>query len=513
MLNEIGAILKDPGGKLNIALIYPNTYRVGMSNLGFQTMYRVFNEHQGIVCERFFADCERSVEAHRPLSDFPVLAFSLSYELDAIEMIRILMKNRITPRVAHRGGRPVLIAGGSAVTLNPEPIADAVDILHLGDGEPLPGILHDAYTHSSSYSEFIDALVGTDGIYIPSRTYPRAADDFSTGFSGPTPMISLVDPLDIPAHSTVLSKQATFGDMFMVETARGCPYRCGFCTAREIYAPFRPVSLARLTEIFDKAQPFRLKVGLVSTSLNNHPEASRIFQEITGRGMKIAPPSLRLGILSEELLDALRTSAVLGVTLAPETGSEDLRYATGKRISNQTVLEDIRMLIEAGIRDVKLYFMVGIPGEQSHHIDATIDLIKRIRQTFIRVSRGNKKLGTVSVSINTMVPKPHTRFEREPMISPDEARSRIRKIVRAMKGQSNVSVSFEGPKWAYLQALFSRGDRSVLDLIELLARNEKTPWQEILRQWPKNSDFYALRERTSSEVLPWSFYRLACEGT
>jgi len=512
-LSERGSIRKDPGGRLNIALVYPNTYRVGMSNLGLQTMYRLFNEHQGMLCERFFTDIDGSVETGRPLSEFPIIAFSSSYELDWIEMLRVMLRNRIQPRASLRNGHPIVIGGGSALTLNPEPVADLFDLVFLGDGEPLPDLLRDVYTHSSSYDEIFDGLAGHAGIYIPTRTYPLLEGDELIGFAGPKPELSIVNPLEVPAHTTVVAEQATFGDMFMVETARGCPFRCRFCTAREIYAPFRPVPLANLVEIVEKAEPFGLKIGLVSTSLNNHPEAPQIFTEITGRGLKISPPSLRLGMISDELITALATSRVNGVTLAPETGSEQLRYAMGKHISDQTILEDISSLISAGIRDIKLYFMVGVPGETHHHIDATINLIRRIRQSFIHVSRGNRTLGTVSVSLNTLVPKPHTRYEREVMISPGDARSSIQKIVRALKKHSNITVSFEGPKWAYLQAIFSRGDRTVLDLIESFARDETRPWREVLRSWQKNPDFYALRGRDLGEVLPWSFYRLACEGS
>lgn len=508
MLDETGSVIKDPGGKLNIALVYPNTYWVGMSNLGVHTMYRVFNDHPGICCERFFLDHERSVESGRALQDFHIIAFSISYELDWIYMVQILMKNRIEPKAADRGGSPIVMAGGSAVTMNPEPVADAVDMFFLGEGETLVDILYEAFTEGGTYNGFLDRLQNTPGVYVPARTTPVTHGDTIVGHSGPSPVLSVVNPLKTPGHTAIITEQTVFKDMYMMEIARGCPYQCRFCTAREIYSPFRPVKIEDLKPVLDTAQGFGKKIGLVSTSLNNHPQSAALFEEINSRGMKIAPPSLRLGMIKADLLGALRESKVTGVTVAPETGSEALRKSIGKGIDNDTIISDVHALISCGVKDLKLYFMVGLPGEDSADIDALIDLVKRIRQSFIHVSKGNKRLGKLSVSINTMVPKPHTPYERVEMIGVAEAKERIRKITKALKRQSNVTVSYEGPKWAYLQALLARGDRKVLDVIIEMAKRDAGQWQEVLRQWPRNPDYYALRCRPDDEVLPWSFYTL-----
>ncbi len=507
MWNEAGTVLKEPGGRLNIALVYPSTYWVGMSNLGLQQMYRLFNEHPGILCERFFTDSPRSVEAHRPLSDFHLVAFSISYEMDFIEAVRILSENGITIPARQRLGRPIVMAGGSALTMNPEPLADACDICFLGDGDSLPEKLHAAFTRSSGYEEFLERMGPADGVYLPARVRPAYEGDTLASLEGRPPRLSLVNPLTEPARTSVVTRDTAFGDMYLVETARGCPFSCAFCSAREVYSPYRPVSLDRLCSILDEAAGHRDKVGLVSASLNNHPEAAVLFAEIRRRGLKMAPPSLRSGMIGPELLAALADSGVKGVSLAPETGSEHLRFSAGKNIRNETILDDVRSLVEAGIRDLKLYFMVGLPGEELADLDETIDLIKRIRQTFLKTSRGNRKIGTVAVSVNTFVPKPHTPFERQPMVEPGQARSRIKRIETGLKKESNVQVSFEGPKWAYLQALLARGDRRLLGLITELAGHDASSWHRLLKRWPLNPDYYALRERGETELLPWSFLR------
>jgi radical SAM superfamily enzyme YgiQ (UPF0313 family) len=512
MWTETGTIRKDPGGKLNVALVYPSTYWVGMSNLGFQQMYRLLNAHPGILCERFFSDRERSVETGRPLSAFHIIAFSISYELDYIEAVRILARSGVRVSSTERAGSPLVMAGGAAVTMNPEPFAQACDICFLGDGETLPENLHDAFATSPDLGEFLLRMEQAPGVYLPGRTRPVLEGEAITGFEGPLPRFSRVQNLTDPARTCVFTRDTAFGDMFLVETARGCPFSCAFCSAREIYAPYRSVPLANLSPVLDEAARHRDKVGLVSTSLNNHPQAPAIFAGIRERGLKVAPPSLRAGMIGPELLDAMTASGVKGATLAPETGSDELRFSTGKRMPTGTILEDVRSLVSAGIRDIKLYFMVGLPGETPSHLDATVDLVKRVRQVFIQVSRGNRRIGTVSASINTFVPKPHTPFERHAMIDPGEAKARIRHIARSLSRESNVSVSFEGTKWSYLQALVSRGDRRLFGLMQELSARDASSWHRFLKQWPRNPDYYALRERAEDEVLPWSFLRGACHA-
>jgi radical SAM superfamily enzyme YgiQ (UPF0313 family) len=508
MSDETGAIRKDPGGRLNVALVYPNTYWVGMSNLGVHTMYRVLNDNPAIVCERFFLDSERSVESGRRLSDFHVVAFSVSYELDWVNLLAILMKNGIPLKARDRGGSPLVMAGGAAATINPEPVAEVLDLCFLGEGEPLADAFAQAYTESTGREAFLDSLSRVPGVYIPERLTPVYQGDTLTGFEGARPGISVMEPFDSPGYSVVLTDKTVFQDMFLAEIARGCPYHCKFCTAREIYAPFRPAPLESLEPVFQKARASGKKLGLVSTSLNNHPQLASILARIRELGMGIAPPSLRLGMISEDLLSYLEESRVNSVTLAPEVGSDALRRSLGKAAGNDDILRDVTSLVSRGVRDIKLYFLVGVPGETLDDVDAVIDLTKHVRQVFIQVSRGNRRLGKISLSVNTMVPKPHSRYQRLPMLEPDEAKARIKRIVKGLSRVSNVTVSFEGPKWAYLQALISRGDRRVLDVLTEMAGRDQGKWQQVLRSWHLNPDWYVLRERGEDEVLPWSFYSL-----
>jgi len=506
MPNEKGTVLKDPGGKLNIALVYPNTYWVGMSNLGLHTIYRVLNEHPGIVCERFFLDKTRSIEHSRPLQDFHIIAFTVSYELDLINVIKILISNKIPVKSAARSGRQIIVAGGPAITLNPEPLADAMDICFLGDGETIADKFHSAFFSSNTYDQFLDKLADENGIYIPSRTLPIESEGTICGFKGPEPLISTIKPINIPAHTQIVTRNTVFNDMFMLEIARGCPWQCKFCSAKAVYSPFRPIALDVLEKHFVKALKSGLKLGLVSAALNDYPKNKMLYNKIIDMGLKIAPPSLRHGRISDSLIELLKASRVKGITLAPEAGSEMLRYAIGKRISDDTILSDVYRLVSAGVRNIKLYFIIGLPDEKLHDVDAIIDLTKRIRHIFIKVSRGNRNLGSITLSVNTMVPKSHTPYERKPMLNIREAKFRIKRIAKALRSVSNTFVTYEGPKWAYFQSILARGDRYVLDLAIQMARKEPEEWTDVLNQWNKNPDYYALRERRDNEVLPWSFY-------
>jgi radical SAM superfamily enzyme YgiQ (UPF0313 family) len=232
----------------------------------------------------------------------------------------------------------------------------------------------------------------TEGVYLPERTGPVFEGDRLSGFDGPMVKRSVSAGLEDPARSTVITRDTAFGDMFLLEIARGCPFLLLLLRGARDLLAVQVRGLEVLSPILEEAARHRSKVGLVSTSLNTHPQAASIFEEAARLCLRISPPSLRSGMISQNLTEALSRSGVRGVALAPETGSEQLRAACGKRVANETILEDVRALVASGIKDIKLYFMVGLPGEEKADIDETVDLVKRIRQTFIQVSRGNRRM-------------------------------------------------------------------------------------------------------------------------
>ncbi len=500
MSAEIGAIRKSPGLPLNVALVYPNSYHVGMSNLGVHAIYHLLNSHPSICCERFFLDQETSVESGRRLNEFNIVAFSISYELDWINVIRILRRNQIPVRSSERRGVPIVMAGGAAVTLNPEPMAEALDLCFLGDGETMVEPLYSAFEDAADYDDFLDRLKGRPGFYIPARCYPEYDGDQIRSFQGQRPSIAVKDPLDDPARTRIITDNTAFKDMFLIEIARGCYFKCKFCTARSIYHPFRPVNVTHLLPALDEAKESGLKLGLVSAALNSHPQAEELYAEILKRELRIAPPSLRSGKLSPTLIELIKISGVRGITLAPESGSDSLRKAQGKLVKNETLLNDIDTLVASGIRDIKLYFMIGLPHETMDDIEEICSLVERTQQLFVERSRGNRVIGKVAVSINTMVPKPQTEYERQPMLMPAEAKKRLRQIDKRLRKLPNTTVSHEGPQWAYRQGLIARGDRKILELLIRLADSQERDWQRIIREW--DADKFVIH-KLEQDLLPW----------
>jgi radical SAM superfamily enzyme YgiQ (UPF0313 family) len=487
MSAEVGAVVKNPGGKLNIALVYPNSYFVGMSNLGMQTMYHEFNRPDGICCERFFTDRPRSVESGRRLSDFNLVAFSVSYELDWLNVIQILDANKIPLKTAERGGAPIVAAGGPAVTMNPEPMAELLDIAFLGDGEGLGAEILAAFEEARDYDGFLDRLEGKPGVYIPARLEPLYSGGVLQGFRGGPIRPRCVKTLNDPAQSRLFTRDTSFGDMFLLEIARGCAFNCRFCTARGIYDPFRPVRLEHLEAALDRAQASGLKLGLITAALNSH----------RSRGLKIAPPSLRAGLIKDELLELLAFSGVAGITLAPECGDEGLRLRTGKRIPDETFFNDIARLVESGIRDVKLYFMIGLPEETPEQCAAIVDFTRAASARFVAASRPHGRIGRLGVSVNVAVPKPATLNERSALLDSREVKRRVEALRTGLKPIANLDVGFESPRSAALQTLIARGDRRLCDTLIALARGAGLN--------AATKDRPAFGEPLTGEILPWSF--------
>lgn len=497
MSAEVGAVVKNPGGKLNIALIYPNTYFVGMSNLGLQTMYHEFNQQDGICCERFFTDRPRSVESGRRLNEFNLVAFSVSYEPDWLNVIQILDANKIPLKTNARGGAPLVVAGGPAVTMNPEPAAELLDIAFLGDGEGLGAEILAAFAAARDYEGFLDRLEGRPGVYIPARLEPLYEGGVLQGFSGGPIRPRCVKALSEPAQSRLFTRDTSFGDMFLLEIARGCAFNCRFCTARGVYDPFRPIRLAQLEPALDRAAASGLKLGLITAALNSHPEAGQLYQAIRSRGLRIAPPSLRAGLLKDELLELLHESKVSGITLAPECGDEGLRFKTGKRIPDETFINDIARLVESGIRDVKLYFMIGLPEETPQQCAAIVDFTRAASARFVEASRAHGRIGRLGVSVNVAVPKPATLNERSALLESREVKRRIEALRSGLKPIANLDVGFESPKSASLQTLIARGDRQTCTTLINLARGATL--NAAIKDLP------AFGAPLTSAVLPWSF--------
>jgi radical SAM superfamily enzyme YgiQ (UPF0313 family) len=480
MAEEIGAIRKDHGGRLRIALLYPNTYAVGMSNLGFQTLYRLFNARDDVVCERaFLPDAPgplRTLESGTLLAEMDVVAFSIAFELDAPHLPALLRLGGIEPFAAERDG-PLVLAGGAVVAYNPEPIAPFLDAAVVGEAEEIVDPLVEALLDVDPRA----ALAALPGVYLPERgTQPVAR--------------LLVDDLDaVPVHTQVFTPQTEFGDMALIEVGRGCPYGCRFCVARHIYRPLRWRSLAALLPVIDHDMAFRRRIGLIGAAVTDHPEILDLCDAILSRGGEPAPASMRADALTPELLALLARGRVRTITLAPEAGTEALRRAVGKRLPDDVLLAAAARAKTVGISNVKLYFIVGLPGETDDDVRAIPDLAVRLaREAGVRVT----------VGCSTFVPKPGTPFALRGMVPPEEATRRLALVRAGLRGRADFTQ--ESPRLAYWQGVLARGGREQAAALDRIGLNAKPAvWDAAFRDAGLAPDAI-LRDLPSDAPLPWA---------
>lgn len=519
-------------GDIRVALVYPNTYRLAMSNLGFQTVYALIHQHPLARCERsVLLDSAEAVtvESGSTLSSFDVVAFSVSFELDYPNIVEILRRAKIPPRSEERQpGHPLILAGGAAAMLNPEPIADFVDLFVVGEAETIVDDLLRIIAESKSRdkSQVKERAAELPGVYVPSLSgteldengrlravtshcgprgqgsgvgKDRVETPLSSCLSCPSP-VSLVSPRhplrrnappDIRGFSTttqVLTPDTVFGQRLLIEVSRGCPRTCNFCAVRAIYSPTRWRSAESILGALREAgfrnpqSALRDRIGLLGAAVGDHPEIEEICLALAEDGADLSISSVRPDRLSPTLARALARGHVQTLTLAPEAGSERMRKEINKPLSDARLLECARLVKESGIPSLKTYFIVGLPGETQEDVEAIVARASEL-SSIIRVK----------VSASPFVPKPRTPYERLPMQSLEylkKAMSYLQKELRRVKGVSFIAAS---PRQSQLQGALARGGR---DLSHWLERGFPSP---------RVVEERACREIPESEPLPWSF--------
>ena len=518
---ETGTIRKSWKGRLRIALVYPNTYHVGMSNLGFQTVYRLFNHFEHVVCERaFLPESGRrvrqiaSLESNRSISEFDIIAFSVSFENDFPHILEILEQAALPLNADNRGvPHPLVIAGGVACFLNPEVIAPFIDCFFIGEAEGLLTGFIQAFDPAIPRKALLEKLARqVPGIYVPSLYRPAYHKDGTLSAFEPVadvpPKVKLVKASDFSreaaCRSIVTTPDTLFADTLLIEVGRGCPHGCRFCSAGYIYRPPRFKSAAAVESAIADCPSLKAKIGLIGAAVSDYPDLNRICHLAHQRQIDISFSSLRADALSAELIATLRRSRVKTATIAPDAGSERMRRVINKGIVEEDILQAAEALVAGGIPNLKLYFMVGLPTETDEDVEAIVKLCKKIKHRFLKSSRTRKKIGGITVSLNTFVPKPFTPFQWEPMEETSRIKKKIKWIRNELKKVPNVRLHTDIPRWAYLQGLFCRGDRRAAELL-LRANKNSGNWPTTLKESPINADFYTYRRRSPDELLPWDF--------
>ena len=511
-------------GQLTICLVSPSRYQTGMSSLGFQTVYALLAGSPGIRCERGFLPDREELEEYRrsgtpllsletstPLADFDVIAFSTSFEPDYLNIPLILNLARIPCYSGMRShSDPLLIAGGAAFFINPEPVADFFDAICIGEGEDIiPALVATLLSPvDNGRSGLLNALTLIPGMYIPALYKPRYRDGVLAGYDAETdaPLPVVRAPVCLEQHepsaSQILTEHTEFGDMFLVEVSRGCPRGCRFCSSGFIYGAFRQQPFAHVTALIDEGLVHRNKVGLVGAAVSDYFDIGRLCRYIVDKGAKVSVSSLRIDRIDAEMLDALIASGHKTISLAPEGGSQRMRDVIRKNLTEAQILDACDMLIARDILNLKLYFIIGLPGETDGDLDEMIRLIETIRERVIERGRANKRLGEITVSVNPFIPKPFTPFQwcgMEPLPSLER---KVKLLESRLKRLSNVKLKVESLRESYLQALLSRGDRRLSALLIEMATGAN------LKKGAKSSGvdtgWYVQRTITADEFLPWS---------
>jgi len=520
---ETGTVYKPHAGRLRVALGYPNTYFIGMSNVGFQAVYRFWNEEPDVVCERFFLPDRNdrndraddgelivTLESGTPVRDFDVVAFSVTFEPDELNLISMLDRAGIPPLASQRNERhPLVVAGGPVTFLNPEPLAPFLDVVAVGEAEALLPVLTDSLQRAPSREELLDRLEQSDGFYVPSRLEIDQRPDGTITSKrmrserGSVVRAKMGKRAELPPPATyVLTSATEMSKKFLVEVSRGCPTLCRFCWAGYNYLPKRSFEVEKILASARAARAHTGEIGLVSTAVGAHREIVPLMQALKEMGFRISVSSLRFEDLRPELVDPLVESGEKTLAVAPEAGTDRLRFAIHKRITNHEVLEKVDMVFERGVENLKLYLMVGLPGEREEDVEGIVGLVEQIRDIMLDHGRRRGRVGRVIPSVNPFIPKPGTPFQWCPMASQKELHRKMRYLHKAMGRMPNVEVRCKSPRQERLQALLSLGDRRLAPVMLMMARGEAELSRALARHGLSLDD-YVHRARSLDEILPW----------
>ncbi len=491
---ESGAIIKDWGGQQPVAVVFPNSYRIGMSNLGVHALYSWFNSRDDFLAERVFWEEEfvstsgaLSVESRRPLTDFSVLAFSVSWELDFFNIPRLLRAAGIPVYSNDRDeSHPLVIGGGATLTANPAPVAPFFDAICVGEAEAiLPGLC-EALNKGTDVprQELLERLAMVPGIHVPGHS------------TMPVKRLYAANLDDFPVGTLVFTQDTEFGDMFMLEVQRGCRFACRFCLVASAFCPFRWHSVESLLKQATDARKHRDRIALVGPVVSEYPQLVDLLRGLREMGYGLSIGSMRVKPISTEVLDELVRGGVKSLTIAPEAGTPELRRSIGKGFSDDDVIEAVSKIGESGIKQLTLYSMVGLPDETDEDVNALSALVLRCK------TEADKHRVLLSLNVSAFIPKPQTPFERLPMADIADIERRFDLLERTLPPRG-VKVKADNAAWGLVQAALSRGDEKLAAVIEKLDKISLAGWRRAMKSSGLATEDYARRRFAEGEPLPW----------
>lgn len=503
--------------RYRVALVYPNGYRQGMGNLGFQTVYHLINQRDDCLCERFFVPKRRqngsfenllSVESGRPLADFDLIALSISFENDYLHLPEIFAAGNIPLFAKERhSDHPLILLGGVCAFINPEPLADIVDLVAVGEAEPiLPSLLEVLSRKITDRSKLYSELVEIPGIYVPSLYQPRyTTSGVAYHCSAAVPKTikrQYLQDLDSSASRTYIeSDDAEFGRMSLIEVSRGCSRGCRFCAAGFVYLPPRERSLENLLGQVDEGLCHRNRIGLVAAAIADYSDFLPLQQEILSRKGEIAVASLRLDAIDADTVALLREAGHATVAIAPEAGSQRLRNVINKGLSEEQILSAVKLLCAGGIRHLKLYFLIGLPFEKTADLEAMVDLVQQIAAIRRENSSKTGMIGSLTVSVNPFIPKPFTPFQWAGMEGERALKKKGRFLQSACSRIPNTRFMLESVRLAMLQGFLSRADRRAALMLPELAKGKNL--KQLCAGSQLSLEGELTRERDREEMFPW----------
>lgn len=519
-VNRVGCDTKKPH---KVALVYPNTYFVGMSNLGLQIIYEEINEREDSVAERVFLPSKKemeayertrtplmSVESQRYLCDFEVIGIDITFEMDYFHIPWILKAGQVAVRAEHRREYdPIVIGGGPCATFNPEPLADFFDAFIIGEGEGVISealeIIYDARRNGVARQELLQKLSKIAGIYVPSLYEPVYGENgvfagYRAEEGAPRRVLRRHAPLVRGGETVVATDFTEFGAMYIVEVARGCGRHCRFCMAGYCYRKPRVRPLEILKAGVDRAAELGKKVGLMGAAISDYPEIDALVRYIRSKGLRYSCASLRADSLTADVVQGLADSGQQTITIAPEAGSERLRRVINKGITNDDLRHAVTLAAGAGIPHIRLYIMVGLPTETEEDIDAIITMAEEVQAHMETVGCH----GRLTLSVNPFIPKPFTPFQWMPMTDKKIVAKRLQRLKKGLRKNRRIEVLVESPKEAYIQGVLARGERRWSKAIAYAAeRNGVKSFLEACEELDLSMEDEIYRSRSECEPQPW----------